>query len=1378
MDFTGERFVPQIHGNIELEHMHRYLMACDLAAGKDVLDIACGEGYGSARLARSARQVCGVDISNEAVVHAGANYAADNIRFLVGSCEAIPLPDRSVDLVVSFETIEHHDKHDEMMLEIKRVLRPNGVVIISSPDKQTYSVEPNYQNPYHVKELFAGEFKELLSNHFRNTKHFGQKITYGSAILEEEGSSPQKSYWDENNQIHSNGGSYKPVYILSIASDSELPMVYSGIYDRPESECGYASYLGSVIVERDSQIEELHHIVGERDRWLAERAEEIANLNAIVQSAKAWQKRSWFKRSFHRWRPPNDKRVNLKNKLRKKVRKFGKSFLSSTTATDIQPGENPVQKDAVIVAPSDFTFVPLLVGAEFISPPVKAICFYLPQFHPIPENNEWWGEGFTEWTNVRPAKPQFKGHYQPHVPGELGYYNLLDEGVQERQVELAKLYGIGGFCFYFYWFHGHRLLEDPILRYLANPHLDLPFCLCWANENWSRRWDGSEQEILIAQDHTPQDDLAFIQYISIYLKDSRYIRVGGRPLLLLYRPSLLPNISETVVRWRNWCRENGIGEIYLAYTQSFDRNNPNDFGFDAAVEFPPNNTCPREVRRDGVAFDEAFNGKTYDICSLSGQSGNYSKPDYKLFRSACPSWDNTARKKGRGTIFCNGSPAIYLNWLKNAVRETIETFPEPDERLVFINAWNEWAEGAHLEPDQSYGYAWLDATRRALMGRQGLGYKSDIHVLVIGHDAHLAGAQIVLLSLLREWSRTREFSFQIILGADGVLRDQYEVLEETLVLSDFEAGESRDKQLKQVASQKIDIVLSSTVTNGPLLKSLRSHGLLAPVVTYSHELQKSIERWAGDGIMEHTLGHSGRFIAGGTEVGKNLITAHNVAENRLDVVHGFVDIWDETRIPDASAQEKLARELGIQVGDFVVFGCGTTDWRKGPDLFLSIAELCCSKSSNMKFVWIGGDSEEYSALAAKTGLSKQIRFLPNALESRRYYYIGHLFLLSSREDPFPLVSLEAADAGLPIICFENSGGMPRFVGDDAGIAVPFEDVIAAADAILALASDNDKRRSLGSTGQERVRTRHSTPIAASQVAEILRETCGRNRKIEPKAEIPFHGPLVSVIVPNYNHEKYLPQRLASIANQTFRDIEIILLDDASTDDSLSVLKDFASREPRARLIPNVSNSGSTFKQWRKGFREAKGRYIWIAESDDSAELELLTRLVEALESDPSISLACCQLRMMDPQGKMGGTPDDWLGELDPHRWKSSFISDGREEIRRYLSRKNTILNASGVVFRKYEDLESLADESMRLCGDWLFWSRLLSRGKIAYHAEPLNHWRLQTSNARTRPDGELEWEEGQRVIAEIAEILNASPVDKAEMLTSYGQKCDEWRAKS
>ena len=257
MEFTGERFVPQINGNIELEHMHRYLMACELAVGKDVLDIACGEGYGSARMADVAHRVYGVDISPETVTHAKTKYIKNNLSFSVGTCEIIPLPAQSVDLVVSFETIEHHDKHEEMMLEIKRVLRPGGVLIISSPDKQVYSVEPKYQNPYHVKELYADEFIELLTRHFKNTKFFGQKISYGSVILESEGASPQKSYWDHNDKVQSINGSYKPVYLLCIASDSELPLVHAGIYDRPESDCGYASYLRAIIAEQEKQISKL-----------------------------------------------------------------------------------------------------------------------------------------------------------------------------------------------------------------------------------------------------------------------------------------------------------------------------------------------------------------------------------------------------------------------------------------------------------------------------------------------------------------------------------------------------------------------------------------------------------------------------------------------------------------------------------------------------------------------------------------------------------------------------------------------------------------------------------------------------------------------------------------------------------------------------------------------------------------------------------------------------------------------------------------------------------------------------------------------------------------------------------------------------------------
>lgn len=343
----------------------------------------------------------------------------------------------------------------------------------------------------------------------------------------------------------------------------------------------------------------------------------------------------------------------------------------------------------------------------------RQIAFYLPQFHAIPENDAWWGEGFTEWTNVRPAQPHYRGHYQPHIPGELGYYNLDDPDTQRRQVELAKLYGIAGFCFYFYWFGGKRLLEKPIENYLGNRDLDLPFCLCWANENWSRRWDGLDDQILIGQKHSTEDDLAFIAHIANYMRDERYIRIDGKPLLLVYRPGELPNAKATASRWRSWCREHGVGEIYLAYTQSFDKAPPSRYGFDAAVEFPPNGTQPRDVTSSIQPLQDNFLGKVYDWRTYLKRSAKPSQPKYPLFRGVCPSWDNTARRKERGTSFINSSPRGYQEWLFNAIRDTVRRFPAEDQRLVFINAWNEWAEGAHLEPDQRYGYSFLEASRMA-----------------------------------------------------------------------------------------------------------------------------------------------------------------------------------------------------------------------------------------------------------------------------------------------------------------------------------------------------------------------------------------------------------------------------------------------------------------------------------------------------------------------------------------------------------------------------------------------------------------------------------------------------------------------------------------
>ncbi len=379
------------------------------------------------------------------------------------------------------------------------------------------------------------------------------------------------------------------------------------------------------------------------------------------------------------------------------------------------PTESSLQesRERLVLIDEPVQQVKRLQAVAPIEPPVRLIAFYLPQFHPIAENNQWWGEGFTEWTNVKPAQPQYLGHYQPHVPGDLGYYDLEEVETQRRQVELAKLYGLGGFCFYFYWFAGKRLLENPVEQYLQNPSLDLPFCLCWANENWSRRWDGLDSHVLIGQDHSAEDDLAFIAYVAKYMRDERYIRIDGKPLLLVYRPGLLPDAKSTVQRWRAWCQENGLGDIYLAYTQSFDSVAPGKYGFDAAIEFPPNATQPPAVTHMIKPLSDDFAGQVYDWSTYPKRSANYAQPTYKLFRGVCPAWDNTARRKNHGTSFINSSPRGYQEWLFNAIQDTLQHSANVDERLVFINAWNEWAEGAHLEPDQRYGYGYLEATRMA-----------------------------------------------------------------------------------------------------------------------------------------------------------------------------------------------------------------------------------------------------------------------------------------------------------------------------------------------------------------------------------------------------------------------------------------------------------------------------------------------------------------------------------------------------------------------------------------------------------------------------------------------------------------------------------------
>jgi GT2 family glycosyltransferase len=345
----------------------------------------------------------------------------------------------------------------------------------------------------------------------------------------------------------------------------------------------------------------------------------------------------------------------------------------------------------------------------------RLIAFYLPQFHPIPENDRWWKMGFTEWTNVTKAIPNFVGHYQPRVPADLGYYDLRVLKVMEQQAELAQRYGIEGFCYYYYWFAGKRLLELPIERMLETGRPDFPFCLCWANENWTRRWDGQDADVLMEQQHSDQDDLAVIRDLSRFLRQKNYIHINGKPLLLIYRIDLFPNFARTAEIWRDFCREDGIGEIYITAAETFQRSvesiDPAEDGCDAATQFPPHGHFESQ-HPPGPLLNPNFRGRLYNYEECLKDYVSRPLPSYKRFPGVMPAWDNSPRQQDSGSIFEGSTPGAFQAWVEEAIDQTREQHTGA-ERIVFINGWNEWAEGAYLEPDKRFGHTYLEAARNA-----------------------------------------------------------------------------------------------------------------------------------------------------------------------------------------------------------------------------------------------------------------------------------------------------------------------------------------------------------------------------------------------------------------------------------------------------------------------------------------------------------------------------------------------------------------------------------------------------------------------------------------------------------------------------------------
>jgi lipopolysaccharide biosynthesis protein len=353
----------------------------------------------------------------------------------------------------------------------------------------------------------------------------------------------------------------------------------------------------------------------------------------------------------------------------------------------------------------------------------RLVAFYLPQFHPTPENDKWWGKGFTEWSNVVRAKPQFRGHYQPRLPGELGFYDLRVPEVREAQAELARDHGIEGFCYWHYWFKGRRLLERPFNEVLGSGRPDFPFCLAWANHSWNRAWSAAPHSVLIEQQYSAQDDLDHIRWLACAFADRRYIRVNGRPLFLVYSPTDLPEPKRTTEVWRRECVRLGLPEPYLVgldlYAPTLDMRT---LGFDTTEHHEPQLVALPEFEREEWTWRNLARNARLGVISRWKKIYLYSdalewtatlRPTIPHIPCFCAGWDTTARHGHRAVVLVRNTPEVIGKELDRLVRSVSGISLE--DRIVMLNAWNEWGEGMYVEPDARYGRGVLEAIRSVVV---------------------------------------------------------------------------------------------------------------------------------------------------------------------------------------------------------------------------------------------------------------------------------------------------------------------------------------------------------------------------------------------------------------------------------------------------------------------------------------------------------------------------------------------------------------------------------------------------------------------------------------------------------------------------------------
>jgi lipopolysaccharide biosynthesis protein len=354
----------------------------------------------------------------------------------------------------------------------------------------------------------------------------------------------------------------------------------------------------------------------------------------------------------------------------------------------------------------------------------RVIAYYLPQFHPTPENDMWWGKGFTEWTNTAKAKPMFRGHYQPHIPSDLGFYDLRVPETRREQALMASEYGMEAFCYYHYWFAGRRILERPFNEVLESGEPKFPFCLCWANHSWTGIWAGCPGKTLIEQTYPgKQDDYRHFDVLLKAFHDNRYLKIDGKPLFIIYDPMSIPNVNKLTDLWRKMATKGGLKGIYLIGAAWRKGWNPKEYGFDGST---PKDNLPtarkqyvpptKPIKKIIQLYSQKYNKPlVYSYKQYIYENEHMRATNKEYYPCVIPNWDNTPRSGWNGLVLHGSTPELFKTHLQMALK-IIEKYTS-EHKIIFIKSWNEWAEGNHLEPDLKYGKSYLQVVKDLVINK-------------------------------------------------------------------------------------------------------------------------------------------------------------------------------------------------------------------------------------------------------------------------------------------------------------------------------------------------------------------------------------------------------------------------------------------------------------------------------------------------------------------------------------------------------------------------------------------------------------------------------------------------------------------------------------